>query len=209
MTEDLIGQDPTAKDELGLSYLERKFAEDYSVRRHPVRSAVMAGYPKESAAAVTSMLLCKPHVRKAIEIISAQRERRIAVTVENVVREYARIAFFDPRTLFDEHGAPIPIHELDDAAAAAIVGFEVDETEVNGAITQRKYKYKLATKLPALEALGKSMGLFVERLELTGKDGAPLQVEMSSNEKARRVAFLLANALQAQERGEIVDNPPT
>lgn len=208
MAEDLIGQDPTKVDELGLSYRERMFVEDYSARRHPTRSAVMAGYPKEAAAEITTVLLFKPHVKKAIEIISAQRERRIAVTVENVVREYARIAFFDPRMLFDEQGSPIPIHELDDATAAALAGFEVDEIEVNGAITQRKYKYKLSTKLPALEALGKSLGLFIERLEVTGKDGVPLLPDMSDNEKARRIAFMLANALRESDAGRLVDILP-
>lgn len=206
--DDLIGPDPTKADALGLNYRERLFVEDYSARRHPTRSAVMAGYPKEAAAEITSMLLFKPHIRKAIEIVRAAREHRIAVTVENVAREYARIAFFDPRMLFDDTGAPIPIHELDDATAAAIASFDVDETEVNGAITQRKYRYKLTPKAPALEALGKSLGMFVERMELTGKDGAPLQVEMSDNEKARRVAFMLARVLAEKEAGKLVDVLP-
>lgn len=56
-------------------------------------------------------------------------------------------------------------------------------------------KIKLNDKQKNLEILARKHGIIVDKSELTGKDGAPLIPEaLSSNEIARRVAFLLTKA---------------
>ena len=55
--------------------------------------------------------------------VDAQRDKmasRMELSAERVMLETARLAFFDPRSLFDANGAPLPITELDDHTAAAI-----------------------------------------------------------------------------------------
>jgi hypothetical protein len=51
----------------------------------------------------------------------------VGVDIPNVVLGIARVAFADPRRLFNDDGAPIPIHDLDDDTALAIESVEVVE----------------------------------------------------------------------------------
>lgn len=205
--DDLIGDLPAA-DPDGCTERERRFVEYYAACSNPKKAALAAGYPAEMAESQATAMLWRPHVKKAIEIRSAERERRLAVTTENIAREYARIGFFDPRKLFTEDGLPIPIHELDDATAACIAGLDVQTTEVNGAITTKVLKYKLADKTKGLDAMARMLGMFIEKVELTGQGGGPVQLEnVTDNERARRVAFMLMKALETQKNRTIDITP--
>jgi hypothetical protein len=63
----------------------------------------------------------------------------------------ARIAFFDPRDLFDETGVLRKIPDLDSTLSAAIAQIEVEIVERNRRETVRRYRIKLHDKLRALE----------------------------------------------------------
>lgn len=82
------------------------------------------------------------------------------VTTERVIREIARIGFFDIRKLLNPDGTPRPLHELDDDTAAAIAGLEV--ARVGNAIIGEGevLKFKIADKNSALEKLGRYLGAF-------------------------------------------------
>lgn len=116
------------------------------------------------------------------------------VTAERVISEYARIAFFDPRQLFDVDGNPVPLHLLPEGIAAAISGVDVSSSDLGGNIKTKVLKYKLSDKRAALDALAKNLNLIPDRVEVTGKGGGA--IEMTDNDAARRVAFLLNKALR-------------
>ncbi|OWK42177.1 terminase small subunit [Fimbriiglobus ruber] len=108
-------------------------------------------------------------------------QKRHAVTVDRVLKEYAKLAFLDIRKAFDETGNLIPIHELDDDTAAAISGIEVDKkvskiTDENGEPMVESYlhKIKLCDKKGALDSIARHLGMFVDKTEITGKDGSAL-----------------------------------
>jgi phage terminase small subunit len=77
--------------------------------------------------------------------------------------------------------------------AAALVEVTVDDY-VDGrgenARDVRRVKFKLADKRAALVDLGRHLGIFRDRMELTGKDGNPLEVDL--NDVRRRVAGRIA-----------------
>ena len=60
-------------------------------------------------------------------------------------------------------------------------------------------RIKLHDKKAALDSLAKHLGLFTDKLEVTGKDGAPLRPPLGDGleKAARQVAFLMARADQA------------
>lgn len=90
------------------------------------------------------------------------------VTVERVVKEFARLAFVDVRKMARPDGTPVPLHELDEDTARAIVGVEV-VTEGNAELgIGRVTKYKLADKRASLADLGRFLKMFVDRVEVTG-----------------------------------------
>ena len=101
------------------------------------------------------------------------------LTREQWLNEVAKCALFDVRRMFDEHGNPKEITELDDTEAAAIGGFEFYE-DFQGKGESRKpvgytKKFKLTDRLRALELYGKGCGYYADRQELTGRDGQPLE----------------------------------
>ena len=125
--------------------------------------------------------------------LKARQLRRHDVTVDRVLAEYAKLAFLDIRKAFDSDGNLVPIHEMDDDTAAAIAGLEVEVRRVPGEGTEereaqphggelkrhrgepsRLHKIKLSDKKGALDSLAKHLGMFTDRLEVTGKDGGPI-----------------------------------
>lgn len=158
-------------------------------------AADLAGYPHRDGLA--QVIFNKPHIRTALEWLQKEYLRSIGATLTNVVTQMTHIAFLDPRRVVDmETGAPIPLHKLDFATAAALEGVEITQTEFNGASTITKTKYKFNSKLKAIQQLGEHLGLFnqVQKVELTGKDGGPIEMEMSHTEIARRIAFMLRSS---------------
>ena len=90
------------------------------------------------------------------------------VTVERVVGELARLAFFDVRKLVSGDGRPIPLHELDEDSARAIVGLDVATVGNAQQGVGEVLKFKLADKGAALERLGKFLKMFTDRVEVDG-----------------------------------------
>ena len=171
----------------------QKYVDEYMVDMNASRAARAAGYSN----------LTIPREYAVIVEIERRRKmdaRKLKITENRNLKEYARIAYFDPRQLFKEDGSAKEIHELDDNMAACIAGFDYTEEGADKNF-RRTFKYKFINKLPALESLSKFLGLFPsEKHEVTGKGGGPIEMaEMSLNDKGRRLAFVLNSALQAKK----------
>ncbi|WP_310731021.1 terminase small subunit, partial [Burkholderia multivorans] len=110
-----------------LSAKHQRFVDEYLIDLNATKAAERAGYSKRTAGQIGFELLKKPEIAEAISEAMKAREQRTGITQDRVLRELARIAFFDPRKLFDADGRPLPISELDDDTAAAIAGLDVFE----------------------------------------------------------------------------------
>ena len=76
--------------------------------------------------------------------------------------------------------------KLSDGAAMLFAGVEQ---------TEKGFRIKTHSKDAALDKVFKHLGLYKERIELTGKDGGPLEIrELSDAERAVRLAALMAKA---------------
>lgn len=139
------------------------FVREYLIDKNATQAAIRAGYSARTAEQAGYQLLQKTSVRQAIDEALADVAQRVGITVDMVLRERRRLAFFDPRRLYREDGSPIPIHELDADTAAAIAGLEVLEA-YEGSGENRRFvgytkKYRLAGKDPSLTALEKYFGI--------------------------------------------------
>ncbi len=123
-------------------------------------------------------LLANVKITAFLNELKARQLKRHDVTVERVLREYAKLAFLDIRKAFDEDGKPKMIQEIDDDTAAAIAGIEAEDIYggrgEDREIVARLHKIKLSDKKGALDSLAKHLGMFTDKLELTGKDGGPI-----------------------------------
>ena len=143
-----------------LTEKQARFVTEYLVDLNAKQAAIRAGYSPKNAESIAVQLLKKTHVSDALQQALKAREARTQITADRVLREFARIAFFDARKLYDDNGDPKAISELDDDTAAAIAQLDITETPDGPGVVIRTRRYRVSDKIKALEALGKHLALF-------------------------------------------------
>lgn len=153
---------------------QKKFFHEYLVDLNATQAAIRAKYSKRTANRTGPALLSKLGYL-IFPILKAQQQAlavKGGVTREQWLEEIRKLAFFDPRKFFDNHGNPIEVCALDDESAPAIAGFEFTEEYLTakspGSVekpaehiaTGYTKKFKLTDKLKALELYGKATGFF-------------------------------------------------
>lgn len=91
-------------------------------------------------------------------ILQAETAKRLNISRERVLEEYAKIAFFDIREIYNETGGLKPIKELSDEAAAALGGVETFAEKGAGEELGTTQKVKIWDKRAALDSICKVMG---------------------------------------------------
>ena len=144
------------------------FVREYLIDLNATAAYKRAGYiAKGNAAEVNATrLLRNAQVQAEIQVAMNQRSERIEITADRVLKEIARLAFFDPRRLLNGDGTPKAIHELDDDTAAAVAGIDI-VTKGNEDLGYADIlKIKLADKSKNLELLGRHLKLFTDKIEV-------------------------------------------
>lgn len=157
---------------------QKRFGDEYLIDLNATRAYIDAGYSvksKNAAAVEGHKLLKNPKIQAYIQKRMKDREGRTEITQDRVLKEYAKIGFFNPKKLFRDDGSPKDINEIDDDTAAAIAGLEVMEIW-EGSGDNRHFvgylkKYKIADKKGTLDSLGRHLGLFNDKLIHSGNVG--------------------------------------
>jgi phage terminase small subunit len=153
---------PAAPTPKSLNPKQERFVVEYLVDLNASQAAIRAGYSVKAAKEQGHRLLTNAHIQKAVQEHRQRHQANAGLSIERVLKEAQRLAFFDIRKLVDKDGNPIPINQLDDDTAAAIQGLELaserSRDEEGTETTVRKYK--VADKNSALERLFKHLGLF-------------------------------------------------
>ena len=145
-----------------LSPRQELFVSEYLVDLNATQAAIRAGYSAKTARKQASRLLSNVDISQRITEKCQKQAANTGLSVERVLKEAMRLAFFDIRKLTDSEGNPIPVHQLDADTAAAIQGLELatergPDNESGPTIVR---KYKIADKNSAIERLFKHLGLF-------------------------------------------------
>ena len=106
-----------------LTAKQAAFACEYLVDMNATQAASRAGYSRKTAASQGERLLRNVEVRQAIDAGLNSRATKTGVTTERVLRERARLAFFDPRKLLGRQ--QLGKHQAAGAGVVLAVG-EVD-----------------------------------------------------------------------------------
>lgn len=137
------------------------FVEAYLANgRNGTQAAIAAGYSAKTAAVKASQLLTEVKIAQAIDARAEKLQAAMELTTENVLRELARIALFDPATLYDAEGKLLPVHQMPADTRAAIASLEVDQTAAGEKTIINTSKIKLHDKNSALEKGMRHLGLF-------------------------------------------------
>jgi len=141
-----------------------------------------------------------PKVSTRIGELRSRIAERAEITVERIASELAKVGFANMEDYMTVVGGEPKIDwsVLTREKAAAVSSIEYDVKRVDTGdgdpiVEQGKVKFKLHDKLSALEKLGKHVGMFQNKLELTGKDGGP--VEFDDKAKGRAIASILSQGL--------------
>ena len=177
---------------MALNAKQRRFVDEYLVDLNATQAAIRAGYSSKTAAVIGGENLRKPYIQEAISERMKDRELRTEITQDKVLKELAKIGFSDIRkavkwgdsvaVMNEESGEMVIAHGLclissdavDDSTAAAIA--EVSEGK-------QGLKVKFHDKRAALVDIGRHLGMFKDKVEVSGPNGGPVQnISMTQDE---------------------------
>jgi len=134
------------------------FVREYLVDHNATRAYLRAGYRCSEGAAKSnaSRMMTNDDVASAIAAAAKVATDVANLTVQDTLTTLRQLVGYDVRKLFDAEGLPVPIQQIDDDTAAAIVGVE---------ITKDGMKFKMADKVATLEKAMKYHALFTKDYE--------------------------------------------
>jgi phage terminase small subunit len=172
-----------------LTAKQQRFVDEYLIDLNATQAAIRAGYSAKTAEQQGPRLLGNVGVAAAIQKAMDRRSRRTEITADRVLQELAKIGFSDIRKAViwranvtgmveEPDGSQrlavtnevqlVDSDRLDDETAAAVA--EISQTAQGG------LKIKLHDKKSALDSIGRHLGMFKDKTELSGPDGSPIQV---------------------------------
>lgn len=164
-----------------------RFCHEYLIDLNASQAAIRAGYSPNGADVAGSRLLADVRVSTRVEELKkVLYATRYGVTIERTLRQIARIAYGDPRILYNLDGSLKLPHELDEDGAALLAGVETDETYVGGdaeAGTKpeltRTRKVKVRSSERALAMAMAYLGMNKTVNPLDGSGGMVLSINLS------------------------------
>lgn len=148
-----------------LTAKQKRFIEEYLIDLNATQAAIRAGYSPDTAYSIGSENLKKPEIRARVDQAMAERSKRTGINAERVLIELARVGLINPGNLINFNAATIKEDASeDDLAAVASVKVKTIPTD-DGDIVEREVR--LADKLKALELLGKHLGMFKDKVDVT------------------------------------------
>lgn len=168
---------------------QQRFVQEYLVDLNATQAAIRAGYSPKTAEIIGFENLRKPKIKAEIDRVMQDRAKRTEITQDKVVQELAKIAFSKGtdfvrvvtrtgyRPLLDDEGNAIDQEPYEYQAVEIVNTDEIPE-DSQAAIAGIKQgangiEVKLNDKVKALELLGRHLGMFSDKLEVTGDMNNP------------------------------------
>lgn len=142
---------------------QRRFIEEYLIDLNATQAAIRAGYSPDTAKQIGNENLTKLDIRTHIDKAMAERSKRTGINADRVVQELAKIALVNAIDVIDPKTATIKDGALPEDTAA-IQSVKVKTFGEDGL----EREIKMADKIKALELLGKHLGMFKDKIEVSG-----------------------------------------
>ena len=158
-----------------LTARQARFVDEYLIDLNATRAAIRAGYSAKTAEWIGPQLLGKTHVAEAIAERMKARSERTEITQDRILAELAKIAFADQRKVMEWGPDGVKLRDsstLTDDEAAIVAEVSESVTAAGGTL-----KIKTHDKVGALKLIGDHLGMWRQRMELTGRDGGPIRTE--------------------------------
>lgn len=142
---------------------QQTFIEEYLIDLNATQAAIRAGYSVKTADQQGSRMLANVKVQQTIAEKMAERSRRTGVNQDRVVLELAKIAFVRMTDVVDSNGRIKDDASSDDLSCIESIKYKRSDNEFGGSVER---EVKVASKLKALELLGKHLGMWNDKLDV-------------------------------------------
>ncbi len=138
---------------------QARFVQEYLVDLNATRAAIRAGYSEKTAKAIGHENLTKPDIAAAVKAARQQLAEKVEITQEWVLGNLKTVAerCLQTAPVLGRKGDQVLVENTDGELVPAFV-------------------FNAAGATRSLELLGKHIGMFVDRTEITGKDGGPVEL---------------------------------
>jgi phage terminase small subunit len=184
---------------------QKMFVLEYLVDLNATQAAIRAGYSKKTARFIATENLSKPYLQEAIQEAQKELAKKSGISPERVLAELAKIGFADIKQYLEYRTAKSVVGH-DEVNGEPIIDYTqiidvIDSSQVDGSVISEvsiskdgTFKFKLHDKMAALDKIGKHLGMFTDKMELTGKDGGPIETtvtDLTTDQLKAKAAQLL------------------
>jgi len=168
---------------MALTDKQEMFCREYLIDLNATQAAIRAGYSDNTARKIGSENLTKPDIAQRIIDLKSERNERIEVNADYVLRRLVEIDEMDVLDILKDDGGLKMVHEWPKVWRTTLSGLDILTTVTNFDETTMENilkKIKWPDKVKNLELLGKHISVmaFKEQAahEHTGKNGGPIEV---------------------------------
>ncbi len=172
---------------------QERFVDEYLLDLNGKQAAIRAGYSEKTAEVQASRLLSNVKVQAQIQKRRQERVERTEITQDMVLYELATIAFANAAdyaavvereaTLQTEDGDVIQLYDKDGnkvmyRTVEPVLTADLTDKQKRALAVIKKgrdgFEVKPYDKVRALELLGKHLGMFTEKMEVSGEVNNPM-----------------------------------
>lgn len=148
-----VKEKSTSKGVVKLTDKQKRFIEEYLVDLNATQAAIRAGYSERTAYSIGEENLKKPEIKRAIEESQLNRSSRVQITQDDVIRMLIENIEKSSGT------KQVVITQTRKSEDGEFVGDDVAQ-----------FVYEPSSVNKALELLGKHLGMFKDKLDVTTGD---------------------------------------
>ncbi len=147
-----------------LNEKQQRFVDEYLIDLNATQAAIRAGYSAKTADVQGSRMLSNVKVQQAISEKMAERSKRTGINQDRIVQELAKIALVNISDVVDtDTGEILPNASPDDLACIESIKFKQSDNQYGGSLER---EVKVASKVKALELLGKHLGMWNDKVDV-------------------------------------------
>lgn len=146
-----------------LTKKQKLFIDEYLIDLNATQAAIRAGYSAKTACEQGARLLANVKVQGTIAEHMAERSKRTGVNQDRIVRELAKIAFVNLTDIVDEEGRIRSNATDEDLSCLESIKYKESSSDTGDSVER---EVKIASKLKALELLGKHVGMWNDKLNV-------------------------------------------
>nr|DAJ87474.1 MAG TPA: Terminase small subunit [Caudoviricetes sp.] len=148
-----VKEKSTSKGVVKLTDKQKRFIEEYLIDLNATQAAIRAGYSERTAYSIGEENLKKPGIKRAIDEAQSNRSNRVQITQDDVIRMLIENIEKSSGT------KQVVITQTRKSEDGEFVGDDVAQ-----------FVYEPSSVNKALELLGKHLGMFKDKLDVTTGD---------------------------------------